>query len=334
MISQLASAIFVLGQIFAGNSFACLLVTRFLSGFCASAPLTIGGGIVADMYAPLARGYASTVFSAAVAFGPCMGPIAGSYLTAAYGWQSVFDFLFCLSLAIWLATCIFLPETFPPVLLAKKAVRMRRDLRKSQSSIAMTATMEAQGEEDATDKDVYAPHELQDRSLRTIATRTLFRPFEMLAKEPILVLTTIYLSLVYGLLYALLEACEFCDCASSSIQIYSTNIFFADPIIFSDTHGLPATSSSLIFLGTGLGSIVAACIYMPMLRKYRRLVPLWEGTPPPEERLVGAYVGAILLVVGCFWLGWAGQYASVPWEVAGAATIILGTSFNLLFFSL
>lgn len=33
-------------------------------------------------------------------------------------------------------------------------------------------------------------------------SRTLFRPFKMLVMEPILVLVTVYISIVYGLLYA------------------------------------------------------------------------------------------------------------------------------------
>jgi hypothetical protein len=51
-------------------------------------------------------------------------------------------------------------------------------------------------------QDLYAEAERLDRSAKGILHRTLFRPFTMLAMEPILVLATIYLSLVYGVLYA------------------------------------------------------------------------------------------------------------------------------------
>jgi DHA1 family multidrug resistance protein-like MFS transporter len=79
---------------------------------------------------------------------------------------------------------------------------------------------------------------------------------------------------------------------------------------------------------------VGALIYLPSLQKYKHLIVEWDGNPPPEERLPGALIGAPLLVLGSFWLGWAGQYEQVPWYVAGLATIVLGTAFNLLFFSL
>ncbi len=48
----------------------------------------------------------------------------------------------------------------------------------------------------------YADHERQDFSVKGILKRTVFRPFHMLFLEPILVFTTVYLSIVYGLLYA------------------------------------------------------------------------------------------------------------------------------------
>ena len=51
-------------------------------------------------------------------------------------------------------------------------------------------------------KDVYAEHERSDWSVKGVLHRTLYRPIQMLFIEPILLLVTIYLSLVYGVLYA------------------------------------------------------------------------------------------------------------------------------------
>ena len=50
-------------------------------------------------------------------------------------------------------------------------------------------------------KDLYAELEEQDWSITAVIHRTLFRSFHMLVLEPILVLVTIYLSIVYGLLF-------------------------------------------------------------------------------------------------------------------------------------
>jgi hypothetical protein len=78
---------------------------------------------------------------------------------------------------------VILPETFAPVILQKKARRLRKV-------------------DPVANAKVFAEHEKQDWSFRGIIHRTLFRPFQMLVMEPILVLITVYLSLVYGVLYA------------------------------------------------------------------------------------------------------------------------------------
>lgn len=68
-------------------------------------------------------------------------------------------------------------------------------------------------------KDIYAERELErvNWTINTILERTIFRPFKMLLVEPILLLTTIYVSLAHGVEYAsmwtasLLLKCETSD---------------------------------------------------------------------------------------------------------------------------
>lgn len=84
------------------------------------------------------------------------------------------------------ATVTLLPETYAPVLLLWKVKRLRKE--------------DPQG-----NKDLYAQREKADFSFKGIVHQTVFRPFQMLFLEPILLLVTVYISLVYGVLYA----CEF-----------------------------------------------------------------------------------------------------------------------------
>jgi MFS transporter, DHA1 family, multidrug resistance protein len=77
---------------------------------------------------------------------------------------------------------ILLPETYAPVILLKKKNKLVK-------------------EDPVGSKNLYAEHEKQDWSITAVIHRTIFRPFHMLAQEPILVLVTIYLSVIYGLLY-------------------------------------------------------------------------------------------------------------------------------------
>lgn len=68
--------IFHLGQALAPNM-ETLLVTRFISGFFACAPLTNGGGLIADIWDPVGRGPSTSMFSTMVFLGPCFGPLVG-----------------------------------------------------------------------------------------------------------------------------------------------------------------------------------------------------------------------------------------------------------------
>jgi len=77
----------------------------------------------------------------------------------------------------------FLPETYPPVLLARKAKRLRKV-------------------DPVKYKDLYAESERVSWAPNAILERTIFRPFKMLLVEPILLLSTIYLSVAYGVIYA------------------------------------------------------------------------------------------------------------------------------------
>ena len=69
--------IFHIGQACAKNM-TTLLVTRFICGFFAVAPLTNSSGVIADMWDPMNRGIATSVFASAVFLGPVLGPIVGS----------------------------------------------------------------------------------------------------------------------------------------------------------------------------------------------------------------------------------------------------------------
>lgn len=94
----------------------------------------------------------------------------------------------------------FLPETYAPVILLKK-VCQKTFHRIHTSDTSSLQTLMLRKSDSDKNHDIYAQHELGDWSLSGLVHRTLFRPFEMLFKEPILVLITIYLSLIYGILY-------------------------------------------------------------------------------------------------------------------------------------
>ncbi|KAI9434586.1 MFS polyamine transporter [Lactarius indigo] len=291
-ISTLALYIlFNIGQVRA-NNMTTLLVTRFLCGFFAAAPLTNGIGVIADIWDPMNRGIAMMVFTVAALLGPTTGPVVGSFTSSALGWRWVF-----LVIVIVAGLCIllsfFVPETYAPVLLARKARRLR-------------------AADPVKNKDIYAESERVSWTFKAVLERTIFRPFKMLLVEPILLLTTIYVALAYGVMYTMFEAV---------------------PLIFTRTHHFSVSSDGLIFIGLGIGGILATFLNLWFLRPYPRLLEEWHGFPLAEERLYSSMVGGPALVIGILLLGWGGNYESVPWWVPGLSTIFVGLAITLIFAS-
>ena len=212
---------------------------------------------------------------------------------------------------------VSLPETFAPVLLARKAKRLRM----------------ANPEKN---KEIYAESERVSWAPSAVLERTIFRPFKMLFVEPILLLATVYLSVAYGVIYA--SASNY----PSKIVVFEVRfltldsclaVFQALPVIFIRTRHFSVSNDGLVFIGIGIGSVFATVVNLWFLRPYPRLLKQWHGFPPAEERLYSAMVGGPVLVVGILWLGWSGNYESVPWWVPGLSTILIGLAITLVFIS-
>lgn len=67
-----------------------LIGFRFLEGIFGSAPLTLGGGSIADMIVQEKRGGMMAIWAMGPLLGPVVGPVAGGFLSQAKGWRWVF----------------------------------------------------------------------------------------------------------------------------------------------------------------------------------------------------------------------------------------------------
>lgn len=88
IVLQLANAFFLVFNLVCGfaQNGSQMLAFRFLSGLGGSAPLAIGGGILADCFYPEQRGKAIGVYSLAPLIGPAIGPIAGGFIAGNTTW--------------------------------------------------------------------------------------------------------------------------------------------------------------------------------------------------------------------------------------------------------
>lgn len=111
-------------------------------------------------------------------------PIVSGFASPSIGWRWTFWIGLCYAGAS-LSAIMFLPETFGPILLARRAKKMRRQ----EPSI-----------------NVMAPRELEQTDLHRLITVVLMRPLRMLFTELIVSTTCAYLALVYSIFYMSFEA--------------------------------------------------------------------------------------------------------------------------------
>ena len=88
---------FFIGAIFtfaagAATNIQTLMIARFFSGFFGAAPVTNGGGVLADLFAPEQRGGAMAGYSLVTIGGPLLAPLVGAATSeqSALGWRWVF----------------------------------------------------------------------------------------------------------------------------------------------------------------------------------------------------------------------------------------------------
>jgi multidrug resistance protein len=64
-----------------------LIIFRLLAGIGGSGCLTIGGGVIADLFHKEQRGLATSVYGAGPLLGPVIGPICGGFVAERAGWR-------------------------------------------------------------------------------------------------------------------------------------------------------------------------------------------------------------------------------------------------------
>lgn len=183
-------AIFCLGLFSIGAATSknaqSIFLMRFFGGIFASAPVSNVSAALGDIWAPKARGIAVTFYAVAVVGGPTLGPIIGSALLVnpQLGWRWT-EYIEAIWVFTTFALTVFaLPELYAPVLLGRRARRLRKE---------------------TGNQSLYHPSENSKLDLKTILTKHFSRPILMLTTEPMVTCIALYASFVYALLYLTLE---------------------------------------------------------------------------------------------------------------------------------
>ncbi len=171
---------FVLASALSPN-FASYVIFRLFAGIGASTPVSVIGGIYADLYStPRARGVAITAFMAGTTWGPLCGPLISGYVSEGVSWQWVYWIELIVAGATW-PFLLCMPETYGPVILKRKAKKMRKE---------------------SGNPNIAGPSEVEKQDLWEVVSVVLTRPVRMFLFEAIVSCVCLYLSLAYGVLYS------------------------------------------------------------------------------------------------------------------------------------
>lgn len=190
-----------------------LLFGRFMSGFFGSAFLSVAGGTFTDMFKKNEIGVPMCVYSLSPFTGPSLGPLISAAINLNLYWRWTFYVMLIYSGVMLLLIIFFVPETYVPVLLIKKAKRKRQ--------------------ETGNDK-LYAPLEVKqkEQSIFKTSITSSQRPFALLWKDRMMAVLCFYSGLVLAIIYL---------------------FFVAFPYIFHHVFDFGIMAQGLSFLGLLVG---------------------------------------------------------------------------------
>ncbi|KIH93647.1 MFS multidrug transporter [Sporothrix brasiliensis 5110] len=265
-----------------------LLACRLIDGIAFSAPMTLVGGTLADLWRNEERGVPMAAFSAAPFIGPAIGPLVGGYLSDAKGWRWLYWIQLILAGFVWLLITFTVPETYAPAILRARA-RTRRA---------------ATGEPDHVTEQ-----ELDTRPLSARLRIFLVRPLQLLFGELIVFLISLYMSVLYGLLYM---------------------FFVAFPIVYQKGKGYSAGTTGLMFIPVAVGVLLSAACAPLVNRHYLTLARRHNGRPPAEARLVPMMLSCWCIPAGLFVFAWT-SYADLSWAGPALGGFPVGFGFIFLY---
>lgn len=198
-----------------------------------------------------------------------------------------------LSGVITILGIIFINETYTPVLLRQRAERLSRLTDKVYISAL----------------DAGQPPATPGQKLKV----ALIRPWIFLFREPIVLIASIYVVIVYGTMYL---------------------NFAAYPIVFQRGRGWGIGLGGVAFTGTAIGVVLATIAAYVDYKHYIRIQKeTKKNILPPEYRLRSTIVGSFLVPIGLFWFAWTSQ-PSIHWIVPIIGSVFFSCGLVMVFMSL
>ncbi|WYZ45785.1 hypothetical protein EsH8_IX_000010 [Colletotrichum jinshuiense] len=178
-VCNVVYAAFTLGCALSTNA-PMFYIFRFIAGCSSSAPIAIGGGTIADLVPPEKRGGAMGLFMLGALLGPVLGPVAGGFLVANVGWRWTFWLILIIGGSTTLFAFAFMRETYAPILLIRKAARIRKETGNARLHTKVVLS-----------------------SSYTIMFKSISRPLKLLILTPIVTSLSLYVAYSFSLIFIL-----------------------------------------------------------------------------------------------------------------------------------
>ncbi|BCS17756.1 MFS transporter [Aspergillus puulaauensis] len=289
IVLQLSNLFYLVFNIACGvaQTKAQMIVCRLFSGLGGSAPMAVGGAVLSDCFRPEERGKGVAIYSLAPLLGPAVGPIAGGFIAEYTTWRWVFYATSITDGVIQIAGLFFLKETYAPVLLGRRAKKIRAE---------------------TGDSSYQTEVERQNKTLSQTLSSALVRPFRLLTTQPIVQALAVYLAYMYGIIYLVL---------STFPTLWTGEQYYNESI------GIGGLNYISLGVGFWLGSQICAPLND---RVYRRLKTRNGGVGKPEFRVPLLGIPAFLTPASLFIYGWTGE-KHTHWIAPniGAAMFGMGT---------
>lgn len=288
MILQMTNLFYIIFNIACGvsQSTGQMIAFRFLAGLGGSAPLAvcqslrkakqrsngyesqIGGAVLGDCFNSEQRGKALAIYGLAPLLGPAIGPIAGGFIAEKTTWRWVFYSTSIAAGAVQIMGLFFLPETYAPIILGKRAAQLRCE---TGDSTYQTET------------------ERENKDISDLLRSSLIRPFRLLTTQPIVQILALYMAYVYGTMY---------------LTLATFPTLWTSPEYYGESQGI----GGLNYISMGLGFLLGSQICAPLIdRIYRYLKHRYGDVGRPEFRVPLLAVAAFCMPVGLFIYGWTAE---------------------------
>ncbi|KAK2762839.1 hypothetical protein FQN54_001014 [Arachnomyces sp. PD_36] len=265
-----------------------MIVARFFNGVAGSAFLSVAGGTVGDMFSRHELAAPMMIYTASPFVGPELGPLVGGFINYHTSWRWTFYVLIIWTGAVLVSIVCLVPETYHPVLLSRKAERLRRE---------------------TGDERWIAPVEKLERSVFQTVLRSIYRPMVLLTMEPMCLNLCIFSAILLGIIYLFFGAFQLVFSEIYGFSLWQRGLSFLGLLV----GMLCAISTDPLWRRN----------YSRLVHKYEKSNP---GVFEPEWRLPPAIAGGPLVSIGLLIFAWT-IYPHVHWiaPIIGSALFGAGT---------